>query len=332
MNNMLEVAELVTTSLPDITWQAEARLEKTMTPEFLERVRRGGCRQLMFGFESTSQRVLDLMAKKNRVEIDQRVLAACVEAGIAINLQTFIGLPGETREEAEQTIQYLVENERDIASFGFGVFSLYKDTPIYNEPEKHGATAISIPIQHNLLAACDFVPLSGMSRDEANALHDRALERLTPIYETRSLLLGGAAGAHSLLQFSGREYQELYRSWRSYDEGQVDTSFVERQLDVASDTVCSPMPDGTTHWLFRPETGETWELDALALQLLDRFRAGKRLEEVMAEVGARTESASDPVDRFRVMVRVTAAAHALLRAGVLRVAEGGGHRQVGGAA
>ena len=45
-----------------------------------------------------------------------------------VNLQTFIGFPTETSEEAWTTINYLIENERKILTFGFGCFDLEKDT------------------------------------------------------------------------------------------------------------------------------------------------------------------------------------------------------------
>ena len=120
---MREMARLVTERLPEVTWQTEARFEKSLTPEFVSTLKKGGCRQLSFGFESASQRVLNLMNKNNVVEEDRKILISCAENGIAVNLQTFIGFPTESRDEAGETINFLIENERYIASIGFGIFA-----------------------------------------------------------------------------------------------------------------------------------------------------------------------------------------------------------------
>ncbi len=59
------------------------------------------CRKLMFGFESGSQRVLDLVEKGTRLDEAQRVIRAAHEAGISATLYTMVGLPTETREDAD---------------------------------------------------------------------------------------------------------------------------------------------------------------------------------------------------------------------------------------
>jgi anaerobic magnesium-protoporphyrin IX monomethyl ester cyclase len=348
MTNMLEVAELVSKQLPDVTWQAEARLEKTMTLEFLTQLKQGGCRQLMFGFESTSQRVLNLMAKNNKVETDQRVLEACAAAGIAVNLQTFIGLPGETKPEAEATVQYLLDREREIASFGFGVFSLYKDTPIYKEPEKHGVTSISIPVENNLLAACDFEPLEGMTRAEAREVHDQALEKLTSIYRTRSHLLGGAAGAHSLLQFSQYEFRNIYERWRDFEDKQVRSDFIQSRLELSRSLVyerdavhegaaqesaadrnasersaAEPLAVASSaarRWMFHLKRGEVVELGPLDQEILAQLAVPSSFDAISSAVVAKLPFGTEPAERFRLQFQIAAAVHALLRAGVLQVA------------
>lgn len=215
--NLLEISKLVSEECPDITWQAEVRFEKTFTEDFVKTIKNGGCRQLMFGLESTSQRVLDKMNKNNIVENDLKVLELCKKNGIAVNLQTFIGFPTETHEEANQTIKFLINNERNIASIGFSTFSLYNRTPVFENPHDYGVNSISSPLQNSLVSGLDFRTSSGLSREDVQTLHDSALEKLKPIYLTRSHYLAGASGAHSLLHFSHYGYDEMYKNWKNLD-------------------------------------------------------------------------------------------------------------------
>lgn len=315
MTNMLECARLVREQLPQITWQAEARLEKTMTREFLDTLHAGGCRQLIFGFESASQRVLDLMSKHNRVETDQKVLQACAEAGIAVNLQTFIGLPGETEEEARSTIHYLLSQERHIASIGFGVFALYKDTPIYREPEQHCIEAISLPIRDNLLASCDFVPTSGMSRADAQRLHDEAMEKFREIYATRSLLLGGASGAHSLLQLSYFSYEELYEQWQRADAWQRDENCMEWLPRAEDIRLGEPNLGEGTIWLFNAASGMQAEVPVTEVPLIERCDGARTVYDLaLNHAGAAEDGAVhrlDELTRYASTLRTLVCSHML---------------------
>ncbi|MES2979606.1 MAG: radical SAM protein [Pseudomonadota bacterium] len=295
MKNMLEVARVVEESLPSATWQAEARLEKPMTREFMDAIYRGGCRELIFGFESASQRVLDLMHKHNKVETDQLILKACADAGIAVNLQTFIGLPGETAEEASSTIRYLLEHEHQIASIGFGTFSLYKDTPIYKDPERYQVTAISTPMEGNLLASLDFVPLSGMSRAEAEALHDDAIARFGEIYATRSVLLGGASGAHSLLQLSYLGYDKLYGRWRAVDDLGKASDWLEWIPDRSD---CELSDSAQACCVFSQRSGVEVELGADERACFIACDGKSSIDDIASMLSSTTASPDFDVDAF----------------------------------
>lgn len=215
---MTDVAAVVKDEIPSMTWQAEARLEVGFTDEFAARIKAGGCRQLIFGFESGSPRILKAMHKHNTLKTNLMALRACAVHGIAVNLQTFIGFPTESREEAMRTIDFLIEKERMIASIGFGTFKLFAGTPIYKHPDRYGVKRIAVPHRDALLASCDFEACSGLSQDEATRLNAEAMDRLSPIYSRRSHFLGGAAGPHSLLYFSHYDYTSIKSLWQEMDE------------------------------------------------------------------------------------------------------------------
>ena len=52
----------------------------------------------------------------------------------------FYGFPGETRGEAEETRQFLLDNQRNIHSVELFYFVAYRHTPMVRNPEKFGIT------------------------------------------------------------------------------------------------------------------------------------------------------------------------------------------------
>lgn len=75
-------------------------LDRPMLEDFYA----AGVRQLVLAVESGSQRVLKhLMKKPLKLEISQRVANDCRDLGIYTNTNILIGIPGETKEDIEET-------------------------------------------------------------------------------------------------------------------------------------------------------------------------------------------------------------------------------------
>lgn len=275
--HMQSVANLVKEKLPQVTWSGEARFEKVLTPEFLVMLRAGGCRHLIFGLESASQRVLDKMNKNNSFENDVAVLNACSKSEIYVNLQTFIGFPTETQQEAWETINFLIENEHSISCFGFGCFELEKDTPVYHNPEHFGISKISNPKNPILKESYDYVSTIGMTMEDTEKVHEIALKKLGAIYSRRSTFIGGASGSHGLLQFSHFGYDEIYQLWKSMDKPKWtdNPNLSDLVIRVSPTLIFSHPPkllESFEHLAFNTQTGKKFVLtptENLLLELCD---------------------------------------------------------------
>lgn len=132
------LADLLGRHGPEVSWQCEVRFEKALTHELLAALREAGCRNLIFGLESYSPRVLEAMGKGVRHAEIERILADCRRAGIAFNLQFFFGFPGETPAEAEATAAFVRRQTGGAATFSFGTFELQKGAPMERRPEAFG--------------------------------------------------------------------------------------------------------------------------------------------------------------------------------------------------
>jgi anaerobic magnesium-protoporphyrin IX monomethyl ester cyclase len=228
--NMMEIANFVKDEESSITWAGEARLEKNLS-ESIGFLKQGGCRQLIFGLESMNQRVLDLMDKRNTTENDIEIINSCRDAHLAINLQTFIGFPTETKEEAWRTVEFVLANKDILVSYGFCTFDLCRDTPVFYNPERFGLNILPISDERLLNYSIDFEPSSGMTKDDVEALFKKGQALLEKAFDERANYLCRTAGAHVLLHLSRYDWNELMNDWRKDDEARLS------KTTVNSDTV-----------------------------------------------------------------------------------------------
>lgn len=88
-------------------WKINAIIRPEMTPELLARMRKANCKDIIYGLESGSERVLALMGKRygRRTALD--VLAGTKRAGIHTTANFMFGFPGETEADFEETLSIL---------------------------------------------------------------------------------------------------------------------------------------------------------------------------------------------------------------------------------
>ncbi|HRK69624.1 MAG TPA: radical SAM protein, partial [Hyphomonas sp.] len=95
-----------------IAWTTHMRFEKSLLEDQVwQDAKDSGCKYLHFGYESGNERVLRLMDKATTTEIMTKHLKYTAEAGIWNHCMGFFGFPGETREEAWSSVQFLEQNK-----------------------------------------------------------------------------------------------------------------------------------------------------------------------------------------------------------------------------
>ncbi len=100
----------------DIRWQCLARVDR-VTPELLRKMAAAGCRQIHYGIESGNQEILDRVGKRITLEQVRQAVRWTAEAGIRSKGYFMLGLPGDTEETMEQTIQFAASLDLDDAMF-----------------------------------------------------------------------------------------------------------------------------------------------------------------------------------------------------------------------
>ena len=150
-----------------ITWTTHMRFEKSLLEDAVwQDAKDSGCRYLHFGYESGVERVLQLMDKATTTEVMTKHLKLTADAGIWNHCMGFFGFPGETKEEAWQSVQFLEQNKDSVHSLGFGTFDLGRHNPVAKHPEKWGVTAYKNP-EWDLALDYYYTVKNGMSIEEA---------------------------------------------------------------------------------------------------------------------------------------------------------------------
>ena len=101
-------------------WLSETRADR-LDPETCELMYEGGCRRVLMGIESGSDLLLGNVNKTLTTSSVRVGVANAREAGLQTVGLFMLGLPGETPEESQRTIDFAVELDLDFAKFAITV-------------------------------------------------------------------------------------------------------------------------------------------------------------------------------------------------------------------
>ena len=120
-----------------ISWTANARVDLDL--ETMLMMKKAGCRCLCVGFESGSQELLDAMKKGIRLEQSEQFMEAARKANLLIHGCFMVGLPGETKETMQQTLDFAIRLRPDAIQM-YPVM-VYPGTAAYSWYEQRGLIA-----------------------------------------------------------------------------------------------------------------------------------------------------------------------------------------------
>jgi hopanoid biosynthesis associated radical SAM protein HpnJ len=90
-----------------VTWSCNAKAN--VPHKTLKVLRDNGLRLLLVGYESGNQQILYNIKKGMRIDVAKKFTKDCRDLGITIHGTFIIGLPGETKETIEETINFATE-------------------------------------------------------------------------------------------------------------------------------------------------------------------------------------------------------------------------------
>lgn len=166
----------------DISWLADSRFEVSFSPELGNKLSLSGCKMLYFGLESANERVLKCMDKGIRREIVLKICNYCNDSGIWAHLFLIFGFPTETREEARETMDFILQNNDIIRSMSFGSFQLTRHSKIYENPSMFNISKIHQNDSLDLSLWYDCDVREGLSKKETDELIKEFYTKLSGKY------------------------------------------------------------------------------------------------------------------------------------------------------
>jgi hypothetical protein len=159
-----------------INWYCNARLESNLTKDILELARQAGLRMILWGYESGSRRIMELINKG--VDTDKRldILKAASDADIWNFAYIFFGFPTETEQDAMDTVDAVCNNTDVFHAYGRSIFSLGKHALMKLDPEKFGITNLSLE-EEPFSSNCSYNIESSLSKEEQDQVIQMFLQK-----------------------------------------------------------------------------------------------------------------------------------------------------------
>ena len=121
-----------------LSWICDTRLT-CIDAEILEAMKRAGCARVKVGIESGSPRILKAIRKGITPELALEKTALIKSVGLGLGVYFMIGFPGETNEDARQTIELAKRIGADY--YSLSIVAPYLGTEIYNDHVASGAVS-----------------------------------------------------------------------------------------------------------------------------------------------------------------------------------------------
>ena len=119
-----------------IKYGLEGRVD-SVAQHLFPKLAKSGCRTIMFGIESGSQKILDRLKKEQTLKEIETAVTNAKNAGIEIVHGFFVvGIPDETEADLRATFDFASKIRID--SFGFNRMCVYRGTPLWQEYVKRG--------------------------------------------------------------------------------------------------------------------------------------------------------------------------------------------------
>ncbi|MDG6907100.1 MAG: radical SAM protein [Nitrososphaerota archaeon] len=139
----------------DIEWSCVARVTN-MTNEILYAMRQAGCWQVDYGVESGNPEILKSIHKGMTMDWVRRGVRLSRENGLRVRAFFMLGLPGETEETMQQTINFAKNLDLDVAVFH--IATPLPGTELYKIARERGELAEDVTWDKYLMFSAEELP------------------------------------------------------------------------------------------------------------------------------------------------------------------------------
>jgi radical SAM superfamily enzyme YgiQ (UPF0313 family) len=187
-----------------LTWSCTSRV--TTDYETLKAMKEAGCRLLIVGYESGDAQILKNIKKGATVERARQFTKDCKKLGLVIHGDFILGLPGETKETIQRTIDFA--KELDVETIQVSVAHAYPGTELFDYAVKNEFMSNLHMVDEggHQLAHIQYPGLSSSEiMDGVHRFYDEYYFRPRAIYRIVRKAV-----------FNGEERRRLYKEARSF--------------------------------------------------------------------------------------------------------------------
>lgn len=99
-----------------ISWMCQSRVD-TITPEFVDRMKRAGCFMLTFGIETGDEGILNFINKRTTLAQAKNAVRVAQAAGFKVRGDFMIGFPYDTHSSIRRTVEFAKDLNADVSAF-----------------------------------------------------------------------------------------------------------------------------------------------------------------------------------------------------------------------
>lgn len=177
-HTLREMSALLEAQGAPVDWCGCVRFDRALSAGLLAGMARGGCRMLLFGLETASPPVMQRMHKGTRLAEMGRILREGAAAGIWNHVFFFFGFPGETLEQAQETVDFVYAHQGAIHSASPGAFYLERYAPVERNPARYGVSRVVRDPARDLAIGYDYEVERGLDAGMAELVVSRLLDVL----------------------------------------------------------------------------------------------------------------------------------------------------------
>lgn len=120
-----------------VKWTAFSRAN-TINRPLLARLKQAGCIQLSFGFESANEEILKTVQKRINREQMLNAVEMCKAEGMPAQASFIYGLPGETPETIQETVEFGEKINALGTTYGIHLLAPFPGTLVRDQAEQYG--------------------------------------------------------------------------------------------------------------------------------------------------------------------------------------------------
>jgi radical SAM superfamily enzyme YgiQ (UPF0313 family) len=214
-SNAVAICEEILRRGLKITFSVNARTD-TADKELFQILKKAGCRELLVGFESGEQKILDRIDKGQTIDDARRLMELANDTHLDVHGCFVLGLPGETTETMKKTVDFALD--LDLHTIQFSAATPFPGTRYFNYCRENGLLK-TVKWDEWLREGeqSAVVDYPGLGKDMVQEAVDMALKRFyfRPVYMVRFLFKTSSRsdfyrkfrGARNFLSYLWEDYR-----------------------------------------------------------------------------------------------------------------------------